>query len=160
MDWAIWLVLAGLAIGVELFTGTFYLLMIAIGLAAGGGVAVLGASLEWQLLAAAVFGFGAVALLRRSRFGKLHKNRAASDPNVILDIGQSLQVDQWHQGDGAATARVRYRGAEWDVELAPGNLAQAGQFIIREVRGSRLIVAHAGSAIDSAANPSSTSASV
>jgi hypothetical protein len=34
-----------------------------------------------------------------------------------------------------------YRGALWDVELAPGVTATPGQFVIREVRGSRLIVA-------------------
>jgi len=141
-DWAMWLVLAGLAIGVELFTGTFYLLMIAIGLAAGGLVAWPGASFEWQLLTAAVVGVVAVGLLRRSRFGKVNKDKAARDPNVNMDIGQSLQVDHWSELDGAPTSRVRYRGAEWDVELAPGNTVQAGQFIIREVRGSRLIVAH------------------
>jgi len=72
MDWAIWFVLAGLVIVAELFTGTFYLLMIAIGLIAGGAVALLGGSLEWQLLAAAAVGFIATGLLRRSRFGK-HK---------------------------------------------------------------------------------------
>ncbi len=143
MDWAIWLVLAGLAVGVELFTGTFYLLMIAIGLAAGGGVALLGGAPEWQLLVAAAIGFAATGLLRRSRFGKMNKEKAARDPNVILDIGQSVRVDQWTELDGTPTSRVRYRGAEWDVELAPGNAAQSGQFIIREVRGSRLIVAHA-----------------
>jgi len=142
MDWAIWLVLAGLAVGVELFTGTFYLLMIAIGLAAGGGVALLGGALEWQLLVAAAIGVAATGLLRRSRFGKMNKEKAARDPNVILDIGQSVQVDQWSELDGTPTSRVRYRGAEWDVELAPGNAARSGQFIIREVRGSRLIVSH------------------
>ncbi len=142
MDWAIWFVLAGLAIGVELFTGTFYLLMIAVGLAAGGGVALLGGALEWQLLVAAAVGFIAMGVLRRSGFGKMRKDDAARDPNVILDIGQSVHVDQWNNVDGTQTARIRYRGAEWDVELAPGSPVQAGQFIIREVRGSRLIVSH------------------
>lgn len=136
-----WFVLAGLAVGVELFTGTFYLLMIAIGLAAGGVAALLGGSLEWQLLAAAVIGVAAVGLLRRSRFGKLiNKSKAGRDPNVVLDVGRSLRVEQWSELDGAPRARVRYRGAEWDVELAPGNAAQRGRFIIQEVRGSRLIV--------------------
>jgi hypothetical protein len=37
-------------------------------------------------------------------------------------------------------ARVMYRGAMWDVELAPGQAAAPGVFTIREVRGSRLIV--------------------
>jgi len=140
MDWAIWFVLAGLAIGVELFTGTFYLLMIAIGLAVGGAVALLGGSLEWQLLAAAIVGFAAAVFLRRSRFGKITKNKAGRDPNVILDIGQSVRVDHWNDANGVPTSRVRYRGAEWDVELAHGSVAQAGQFVIREIRGSRLIV--------------------
>lgn len=140
MDWAIWFVLAGVATGVELFTGTFYLLMVAIGLAAGGGVALLDAALEWQLLAAAATGLIATGLLRRSRFGKFRRNDAARDPNVNLDIGQSVRVGQWNDLDGVYTARIRYRGAEWDVELDAGKPAQSGQFVIREVRGSRLIV--------------------
>lgn len=142
MDWAIWFVLAGVAIGVELFTGTFYLLMIAIGLGAGGVAALLGGRLEWQLLLAAAIGFAAIGALRRSRFGRMGKENAARDPNVILDIGQSVQVDHWTDLDGTHTARIRYRGAEWDVELAAGSPVQAGQFVIREVRGSRLIVSH------------------
>jgi hypothetical protein len=35
-----------------------------------------------------------------------------------------------------------YRGALWDVELAHGARAHAGQFVIREIRGSRLIVSN------------------
>ncbi|HCN90871.1 MAG TPA: NfeD family protein, partial [Oxalobacteraceae bacterium] len=35
-DWIVWSVLAGILVILELFTGTFYLLMIAIGFAAGG----------------------------------------------------------------------------------------------------------------------------
>lgn len=142
MDWTIWFVLAGLAIGIELFTGSFYLLMIAFGLAAGGGIAWLGSAPEWQFLAAAVIGVVGIGLLRRSRFGKMNKDAAARDPNVLLDIGQRVQVDQWRERDGVLTSRVRYRGAEWDVELASGDTAQTGQFIIQEIRGSRLIVSH------------------
>lgn len=141
-DWASWFVLAGLAIGVELFTGTFYLLMIALGLLAGGAVALMGGMLEWQLLTAALVGILAVALLRRSRFGRHRKINAGRDPNINLDVGQPIQVDGWRDIDGVHTARVRYRGAEWDVELAPGSPADAGNFIIREIRGSRLIVSH------------------
>lgn len=141
MDWAIWFVLTGLVIVAELFSGTFYLLMIAIGLLAGGVVALLGGSLEWQLLAAAAVGFIATGLLRRSRFGKLKKNIASRDPNVLLDIGQSVRVDHWNTEDGISVARVPYRGADWDVELEAGNAPVAGHFVIREIRGSRLIVA-------------------
>lgn len=140
-DWAIWFVLAGALIVAELFTGTFYLLMIALGVAAGGGAALAGALVEWQLLAAAAVGIAAVLLLRRSRFGRLRKSDAATDPNVILDIGQSVDVAAWQQHGSQHVARVPYRGALWDVELQAGHHAVPGAFVIREIRGSRLIVA-------------------
>ncbi len=41
IDGYVWFGIAGLLIAVELFTGTFYLLMIALGLGAGGLVAFL-----------------------------------------------------------------------------------------------------------------------
>ncbi len=137
-DWSMWLVAAGATVILELFSGTFYLLMIAIGLAAGGAVALLGAGQSLQTLVAAVVGIIATGLLRRSRYGRpAARSDAARDPNVNLDIGQTVTVPQWQNG----AARVMYRGALWDVELAPGVPPAPGQFTIREIRGSRLIVA-------------------
>ena len=43
-DWTYWLIGAGLLIVAELFIGTFYLLMIALGLVAGALAAWVGAS--------------------------------------------------------------------------------------------------------------------
>lgn len=139
-DWSIWFVLAGVLIAAELFSGTFYLLMIALGLAAGGLLALGGALLEWQLLASAAVGVAAVLLLRRSRFGRLRRGRANDDPNQLLDIGQTLEVTAWQQHGNTHVARVPYRGAMWDVELEAGRAPVAGSCIIREIRGSRLIV--------------------
>lgn len=135
-EWVGWFLAAGALLILELFTGTFYLLMIAIGIAAGGLVALAGANGEWQALTAAIVGVAATLLLRRSRYGKAARRDVAQDPNVNLDIGQSVAVGHWVDGN----ARVMYRGALWDVELSPGGDAQAGQYIIRAVRGSRLIV--------------------
>jgi membrane protein implicated in regulation of membrane protease activity len=140
-DWAIWFVLAGVLVGAELFTGTFYLLMIALGMAAGGVAALCGALVEWQLLAAAIIGIAAVLLLRRSRFGRLRKTDARHDPNVILDIGQTVEVAAWQEQGSHHVARVPYRGALWDVELETGHRALPGIHVIREIRGSRLFVA-------------------
>ncbi|APR95508.1 hypothetical protein PATSB16_21680 [Pandoraea thiooxydans] len=133
-----WFGLAGLAVVAELMTGTFYLLMIAIGFMAGGLAAIVGLSHPLQVVLSAVIAATAVLLLRRSRFGRRRKLEAARDPGVNLDIGQRLRVEAW-QADGHA--RVSYRGADWDVDLAPGQVAASGWFEIREVRGSRLIVA-------------------
>ena len=138
-DWMIWLAVAGVLIVLELFTGTFYLLMMAIGLAFGALAAWLGASMPVQTIAAAVVGIVGTGLLHRSRLGRRPKVDAARDQNVNLDIGERLAVDTWQGG----RARVMYRGALWDVELGPGAQPQAGDFRIVEVQGSRLIVANA-----------------
>jgi len=135
-DWIMWLVAAGVLVALELFSGTFYLLMVAIGALAGAAMAFLRVDLPGQMLAAAIVGILATVLLRRSRYGKTAAGDAQRDPNVNLDIGQTVQVTHWVDG----AARVMYRGALWDVELAPGAEARGGIFIIREVRGSKLIV--------------------
>jgi membrane protein implicated in regulation of membrane protease activity len=135
-DWINWLVAAGVLVVLELFTGTFYLLMIAIGLAFGALAAFGGMSGAVQTIVAGVVGVLATGLLHRSRFGRPVRGNAARDPNVNIDIGQHITVDQWNNG----RARVMYRGALWDVELGQGAHPQAGVFKIVEIQGSRLIV--------------------
>lgn len=140
-DWMLWFAITGTLVILEMFTGTFYLLMMAIGFAAGGMVAFVGASSAVQLIVAAIVGVIATYSLRKSKLGRTTKNDAARDPNVNLDIGQTLVVDTWHgAGSGVRTARVKYRGALWDVELEHGAPALPGEYVIREVRGSRLVV--------------------
>lgn len=138
-EWMFWLIAAGVLVVFELFTGTFYVLMIAIGTAFGAAAALMGMSLPVQILIAAVIGVLATGLLHRSRFGRPAKQDPARDPNVNMDIGQRVKVDTWTDG----TARVMYRGAQWDVNLAPGAIPGAGQFKIVEVQGSRLVLANA-----------------
>lgn len=134
--WMIWLLAAGAVVILELFSGTFYLLMIAAGIAAGGIAALLGAGPSLQTLVAAFIGVVATLLLRRSKYGKARRPQAANDPNINMDIGQNIAVGHWVDG----AARVMYRGALWDVELAPGADSEARNYVIREVRGSHLIV--------------------
>ena len=137
----LWFGVAGLIVVLELASGTFYLLMVALGVAAGGVAALLRTDWPFQWLTAAIVAGVAVWLLRRSRFGQRRiKVDASADPNTNLDIGQRLHVETWRP-DGQA--RAMYRGAEWDVELMPGEAPDAGWFVIREVRGSRLYVVHA-----------------
>lgn len=132
-----WFLLAfGLLIA-ELMTGTFYLLMVAIGCAVGGLVALAGGGLELQLAVGAAVGIAATLILRRTRWGKRRLNGdAAQNPDVILDIGEVVQVETWND----RTAHVRYRGCQWDVALEPGAVPRAGAQVIKAVRGSTLIV--------------------
>jgi membrane protein implicated in regulation of membrane protease activity len=137
--WMIWFAAACVLLIAEMATGTFYLLMIAIGAAVGGLAALGGMNGVVQSVLAAVVALIATAVLRRSRFGTAVVD-AARDPDVNPDIGQSIVVAEW-SSNAPHTARVMYRGALWDVELAVGGDARAGNFVIREVRGNRLIVA-------------------
>jgi membrane protein implicated in regulation of membrane protease activity len=133
----IWWIAAGVLIVTELFTGTFYLLMIALGLLAGGIAFAVGLALHVQLGVAALVALVAVVLLRRSRFGSWKRRDASRDTAVNLDIGATVEVAQWHD----RRARAMYRGAEWDVELAPGESEGARLYCITALEGSRLVVA-------------------
>lgn len=133
----VWWLLAGGAVVVELMTGTFYLLMLAIGLAAGALAAHAGAALTLQLVVAAAIGGGAVAAWHVVRDRRAPAAPAAANPDVNLDIGETLMVDSW-RSDG--TAQVRYRGATWTVAHLPGVAPTTGLHRVREVVGSRLVV--------------------
>jgi membrane protein implicated in regulation of membrane protease activity len=132
----VWWIAAGVLIVMELFTGTFYMLMVALGFIAGGLAHWSGAPLAVELAAAALVALVAVVVLRRSRFGLARRRDASRDAGVNLDIGETLQVVQWHAGH----ARAMYRGAEWDVELAPGETEGAEWYRITAMQGSRLVV--------------------
>ncbi|SAL64871.1 NfeD family protein [Caballeronia peredens] len=132
-----WWVSAGVLIVLELFTGTFYLLMVALGFIAGGIAHVMGALPHVQFGAAALVALIAVVVLRRSRFGNWKRRDASRDAGVNLDIGATVQVDEWHDG----RARTLYRGAQWDVELAPGETEGARWYCITALDGNRLVVA-------------------
>ncbi|RJX30857.1 MAG: NfeD family protein [Oxalobacter sp.] len=143
-DWMIWSIAVVAVVILEIFTGTFYLLMIAIGLAAAAGAAWFGTGVTIQLIVGAVVGATATLALHLSRFGTPEKTAASRDPNAILDIGKTVNVNEWDEKDGGKrVARVMYRGAMWDVELEPGAESKPGVFIIQEIRGSRLIVKNA-----------------
>lgn len=137
-DSTVWWLVAGGAVALELVTGTFFLLMLAIGLAAGALAAHTGLGLTGQLVAAAVVGGGAVVAWQRWRSQRLSVRPAHDSPDVNLDIGGTVMVEQW-EADG--TARVRYRGAEWRVQqhTATSN-PPAGLYSIVSVQGNRLIV--------------------
>jgi membrane protein implicated in regulation of membrane protease activity len=133
----LWWIGAGALVIAELLTGTFYLLMVALGFIAGAVAKMLGATLAVQYLCAALVALAAVVLLRRSRFGRRRERRDAStNPDVVLDVGAPVEVLAWRDGH----ARVPYRGAEWDVELAPGEPEDARFYEISAVRANRLVL--------------------
>ena len=133
----IWWLLAGAAVVIELTTGTFYLLMLALGLVAGALAAHAGLAMTGQLVVAAVVGGGAVAGWRFWRGQRPPEAPAQSNADVNMDVGETVHVERWNP-DG--TASVKYRGANWTVVAAEGSIPVSGPHRVREVVGSRLIV--------------------
>jgi membrane protein implicated in regulation of membrane protease activity len=136
-DSTLWWLLTGALVALELVTGTFYLLMLALGAAAGAVAAHAGAATTAQIVVAALVGLAAVALWTWQR------RRRPGDPSpralrsVNLDVGETVHVSAW-QPDG--TAQVKYRGADWTATLAAGSPAEPGQYRIVELVGNRLMV--------------------
>ncbi len=135
----IWWLLMGATVAIELATGTFYLLMLSLGMLAAAISAYLGLPVNAQIIAAALIGGGAVALWHWQNLKRPQALPVQSNPDAHIDIGESVQVEQWH-ADGTAT--VKYRGANWTAVLdTPLTAAQTnGQFRIKEMLGNRLVL--------------------
>ena len=133
----LWWVAAGIAVAAELATGTFYLLMIALGLTAGAAAAHLGLATTAQVIVAALVGGGATALWHWRRFQQPHSAPASENRDVNLDIGERIDVAAW-KADG--TARVQYRGSDWTARLAPGAAAAPGAYRVSAVEGNWLVL--------------------
>ena len=129
-----WFSIAVVLLMVEMVSGTFYMLMLSLAFGAGGIAAYAGLNNQYQLGLAALVGIAGIVILRRIK----------SKPQDIqdLDIGQSVTVVTWHD-DG--TARVRYRGTEWDAELESVGISRDQPFYIKATRGSTLILTHSKS---------------
>lgn len=133
--WIWWLTALVLVIA-EMSSGTFYLIAVAAGLAVAGVVAYLGMAWSGQAAVAAVLCSASVAGIYRWK--KQHA-RPHEQVNFANDIGQTVRVVSWSD---ERHARVSYRGAEWDAELAGKAATDATRqtWRIKDIIGSRLII--------------------
>lgn len=134
----LWWVAAGVLVAAELATGTFYLLMLALGAAAGAVAAHLGFAAALQIVTAAAVGGFTTAAWHWQRRRQPAPAPAAANRDVNLDIGERVQVAAWN-ADGSA--RVQYRGAAWSARYAGPDAPRPGEHYIIAVEGSRLVLA-------------------
>jgi membrane protein implicated in regulation of membrane protease activity len=130
-----WAVVALLLVGVELVTGTFYLLVL--GAAAGAGALAAWGGLPFGaqcvlVAAAAIAGLFAVRRRRRAR--------AATEVPMDIDAGQTAAFEAW-VSEPQRVARVKYRGAPWTARVAGDTTLAEGTLLrITAARGSTLEV--------------------
>jgi membrane protein implicated in regulation of membrane protease activity len=135
-----WWVAAGIAVAAELATGTFYLLMIALGFATAAVAAHLGLGGSAQVATGALTAAVATGLWHYKRARQPRSAPAAENRDVNIDIGAPVQVDAW-ASDG--TARVQYRGTQWTARLQAGATALPGAHRVAAVEGNWLVLAPA-----------------
>jgi membrane protein implicated in regulation of membrane protease activity len=129
-----WFLLALVLLGLEMATGTFYLLVISVASGVAGLAALIELGISVQLSLGALTCAAGIVILRRRKIGV-----SADISSQSLDEGHTVKVLTWRE-DG--TARVFYRGAEWDAELAEGVSGHEGVFYIKAMHGSILVLTH------------------
>ena len=114
----LWAILGLTLVIVELLTGTFYLLMLAIAAFGAALAAWFGQGIGVQaVVAALIAGAGCYGV-------HIYRARNAQHQMAPVDAGQPARFENWVD-QGARLARVRYRGASWDalVEMNPEEAA-------------------------------------
>lgn len=127
----VWFVIASILITLELFTGTFYLLIFGSAALAAAGIAYTDADLIIQCITAAAIATGGVLWLR-SRPKSSHHNT-----NDNLDQNQTVEIITWIN---ETDARVRYRGTEWDARLIANAHNTDTHYFIHETLANTLII--------------------
>jgi len=134
-----WWVTAGVVVAAELATGTFYLLMIALGLVAAALAAHLGLTVTLQVVTAALVSGGSTALWHwRRTTTEPPSEPVARNRDVNLDIGEHVTVITW---EADHTTRVNYRGSSWQARRQPGVREATGLHVVRAVEGNWLVIA-------------------
>ncbi|PXX81907.1 NfeD family protein [Rivihabitans pingtungensis] len=105
-----WWLAALLVAMLEVSSGSFYLLAVALGLGSVGLGLFLGLGLPLALSAGSMV--MALAVLAVARW----RQRRILPSMVDDDTGQEVQLT-WLAADNPHQGRVRYRGCEWDAEL-------------------------------------------
>ena len=132
----IWWILTGVLVAAELFTGTFYLLLLALAAGFGGLGANAGFGVVTQISVAAVTGVFSLLVWRTLKLRRLKQNgpEIATDS---LDIGQTVFISEWCV---TGPTRVHYRGTEWSCALTAEAHPIAGPHRIAQILNNQLIL--------------------
>lgn len=131
----LWAILGLALVIVELLTGTFYLLMLAIAAFGAALAAWLGQGFPVQVIVGSMIAAGGCYGVHLYRA----KNSTQQMPPV--DAGQPATFESWVDR-GARLARVSYRGASWDALVEGEDIPEAGAILyVLEAHGNTLKVA-------------------
>ena len=131
MSLLFWACTAVVFLIIELATGTFFFLALALSAGVTALVAPVLQDTLWQIcLACALSLFSCIGLALRK------KRRGSGSAGNNLDIGQSVHVSEWK----GRRARVKHRGTMWDAVLKEGAPCAPGRHRIVGFDSSTLIL--------------------
>jgi len=135
----LWWIVAGFFVSLELLTGSFYLLMLALGAGAAAVAAMSGASQSHQLILAAVVGGGAVYLWHRRLLqrGMLGVEDYTTTGLGSLDVGEQVSVSPCGSN---GPHQLHYRGSEWKARDHGAHVPKAGLHRIRAIESNYLVL--------------------
>ena len=130
-----WALIGFSLIIMELITGSFYLLMLALAIIPAWIAEFLGATFLQQSLVYLFFSSLLLFFLYKKR--KLLADKYVPNSLDFLDEGTVIQVSNWKDGVGSAY----YRGALWQVVSNDTTMdLQDGAYRISKIDGIRLVV--------------------
>ncbi len=135
--WTFWIVLAAILAIAEMMTGTFYLLVLALGAVVGALAAVLGLSMTFQVLGATLAAAAGFAALQNYRARVGARAPAAKNPDVHPDIGAVVRIASVDPGGRVC---VNYRGADWTARVDGGVVDSTRDYQIAQIDGSVLVL--------------------
>ncbi|TAG69270.1 MAG: NfeD family protein, partial [Burkholderiales bacterium] len=106
---------------------------LAVAAAAAGVLAFAGLDFWWQVAGSALVAVVGTYLLHEWK----KKNATQPKLSANLDVGQRVRVTEWRD-DGSA--RVTYRGAQWDAVMESEMTPKRDQMVIVAMRGSQLVL--------------------
>ena len=134
-DFIPWLCMAILLCIVEVLTGTFFCLVFAVAVVAGGIVSIFNDGSLPYLVTASLTIIGCIWIAyRRSKKTKEGLDDSARIQNI--DVGQKVHVKEFV----GSRARVSYRGTPWDAMSYDGSDLSTGEWEIVKLKGNCLII--------------------
>jgi membrane protein implicated in regulation of membrane protease activity len=133
----VWVVLAVIAVFLEMLTRTFTLMALALGFGFAALLAWMGFGFIIELIGAVIVGGLGLMWLRKSPAGQALQEAEESRYSVISDDGDEVYISRWDEAD---SVDVVFKGRTWQAKLAKGAQQHSGQYKVREVREGKLIL--------------------
>lgn len=136
MEVIIWLVVAVIAIIVDVVTSSFIFMWFSIGALVAIGLSFGGASMVWQFIAFLITGIILIAIgypWAKKKF-KVEKNHTPTMEQTY--IGRVMRANE----DIVEKARIKVDGVYWTAYNKGKKINKDDQFIITGIEGNKLIV--------------------